>query len=319
MTFSQNVKEEILDALKDALPCCRLACLSALLKGAGSLEIRSGKLGCSLTSENKKLIEFAQSIVFSFFGLETTLSCEDARIKGNPLWSVFVSEEKTLSDCGLVSLSEEGYLKINEGIDRYIVEQECCLNSYASALFAACGSIAVSPLKTINEQAGNRFGYHFEFALTSRRAAEDLVYLLEGKGFRFKIAERKNVWTVYIKDSSAICDMLAYIKADNAVLKLNNLLIEREIRNNANRQKNCITANIDKSVGASERQIAAINKIRAREGMFDRLPPHLKEIAVARVENPFSTLDELADKLGLTKSCVNHRLRKLVDTASRLA
>ena len=99
---------------------------------------------------------------------------------------------------------------------------------------------------------------------------------------------------------------------------LNNLLIEREIRNNANRQKNCITANIDKSVDASEKHIAAINKIRAREGMFDRLAPHLKEIAAARVENPFSTLDELADKLGLTKSCVNHRLRKITEIASRL-
>lgn len=318
MTFSQHVKEEILAGLKDALPCCRLACLSALLRGAGSLEIRSGRLGCSLTSENIKLLEFAQEIVFSLYGLKTELKREDAKIKGNSLWSVFVAEEKTLSDCGLASLSAEGYLKINEGIDKYIVEQDCCLNSYVAALFAACGSITVSPLKTLDEQAGNRFGYHFEFALTSRRAAEDLVSLLGEKGFRFKIAERKNAWAVYIKDSASICDMLAYVRADNAVLKLNNLLIEREIRNNANRQKNCITANIDKSVDASEKQIAAINKIRAREGMFDRLAPHLKEIAVARAENPFSTLDELADKLGLTKSCVNHRLRKLVETASRL-
>ena len=141
---------------------------------------------------------------------------------------------------------------------------------------------------------------------------------MEEKGFRFKIAERKNVWAVYIKDSASICDMLAYLGADKAVLTLNNLLIEREIRNNANRQKNCITANIDKSVDASEKHIAAINKIRAREGMFDRLAPHLKEIAAARVENPFSTLDELADKLGLTKSCVNHRLRKITEIASRL-
>ena len=207
---------------------------------------------------------------------------------------------------------------VNEGIDKYIVEQDCCKNSYVAALFAACGSVAFSPLKTLDQKAGNRFGYHLEFSLTSRRAADDLVCLLEEKDFRFKIAERKNVWAVYIKDSASICDMLAYMGADKAVLTLNNLLIEREIRNNANRQKNCITANIDKSVDASEKHIAAINKIRAREGMFDRLAPHLKEIAAARVENPFSTLDELADKLGLTKSCVNHRLRKITEIASRL-
>lgn len=318
MTFSQNVKGEILGRLSDSLPCCRLACLSALLRGAGSLEIRSGSLGCSLTSENKRLLEFAVEIVYSLYGLKTEIRREETKIKGNSLWSVFIAEEKTLSDCGLASLSMEGYLKINEGIDKYIVEQDCCKNSYVAALFAACGSVAFSPLKTLDQRGGNRFGYHFEFSLTSRRAADDLVCLLEEKGFRFKIAERKNVWAVYIKDSASICDMLAYMGADKAVLTLNNLLIEREIRNNANRQKNCITANIDKSVDASEKHIAAINKIRAREGMFDRLAPHLKEIAAARVENPFSTLDELADKLGLTKSCVNHRLRKITEIASRL-
>ena len=138
-------------------------------------------------------------------------------------------------------------------------------------------------MKTLDQRGGNRFGYHFEFSLTSRRAADDLVCLLEEKGFRFKIAERKNVWAVYIKDSASICDMLAYMGADKAVLTLNNLLIEREIRNNANRQKNCITANIDKSVDASEKHIAAINKIRAREGMFDRLAPHLKKIRFPRL------------------------------------
>lgn len=191
MTFSQNVKEEILGRLSDSLPCCRLACLSALLRGAGSLEIRSGSLGCSLTSENKRLLEFAGEIVYSLYGLKTEIRREETKIKGNSLWSVFIAEEKTLSDCGLASLSMEGYLKINEGIDKYIVEQDCCKNSYVAALFAACGSVAFSPLKTLDQRGGNRFGYHFEFSLTSRRAADDLVCLLEEKGFRFKIAERK--------------------------------------------------------------------------------------------------------------------------------
>ena len=105
MTFSQNVKGEILGRLSDSLPCCRLACLSALLRGAGSLEIRSGSLGCSLTSENKRLLEFAGEIVYSLYGLKTEIRREETKIKGNSLWSVFIAEEKTLSDCGLASLS----------------------------------------------------------------------------------------------------------------------------------------------------------------------------------------------------------------------
>ena len=94
MTFSQNVKGEILGRLSDSLPCCRLACLSALLRGAGSLEIRSGSLGCSLTSENKRLLEFAGEIVYSLYGLKTEIRREETKIKGNSLWSVFIAEER---------------------------------------------------------------------------------------------------------------------------------------------------------------------------------------------------------------------------------
>ena len=107
----------------------------------------------------------------------------------------------------------------------------------------------------------------------------------------------------------------------SAKLKLENVIIGRSLRNDANRQRNCIAANIDKSVNASERQLAAIAAIR-KQGLFDGLTPQLKEIAVLREQFPEANLDELAAKAGISKSGTNHRLAKLCqiaeDTSQRI-
>ena len=111
-------------------------------------------------------------------------------------------------------------------------------NSYVAALFAACGSVAFSPFEDSRpKRRATDSAIIWSFRLPPAVPQMTSCVFLEEKDFRFKIAERKNVWAVYIKDSASICDMLAYMGADKAVLTLNNLLIEREIRNNANRQK----------------------------------------------------------------------------------
>ena len=132
----------------------------------------------------------------------------------------------------------------------------------------------------------------------------------------FRFAMRKNIAILYVKDSESIADFLVYVNAMSAKLKLENVIIGRSLRNTANRQRNCIAANIDKSVNAGERQLAAIATIRKR-GLFEGLTPQLKEIVIAREENPEATLDELAAKLGISKSGANHRLAKLVTIAEQ--
>ena len=98
------------------------------------------------------------------------------------------------------------------------------------------------------------------------------------------------------------------------MLKITDLMIEREISNKSNRQKNCDLGNVTRQIEAVEKQIEAIDKIQ-KSGAFDELKPNLKEVAIARKEYPDDTLSELSERLGITKSCLNHRLRKIVSIA----
>ena len=94
-------------------------------------------------------------------------------------------------------------------------------------------------------------------------------------------------------------------------------MINRELSNNSNRQKNCDLGNVNKQVEAAAKQIDAINKIKQTIGL-DSLKPDLRATAVARVENSEETLAELSERLNVTKSCLNHRLRKIVAIANEL-
>ena len=106
--------------------------------------------------------------------------------------------------------------------------------------------------------------------------------------------------------------------ATRALLEMENIRVEKSVRNNVNRAINCETANLDKTMSAAARQYEAIQTIE-RMGRFKTLSPQLRQVAEARLENPQATLQQIADMLPqVSKSGVNHRLRKLVDIANDL-
>ena len=114
-----------------------------------------------------------------------------------------------------------------------------------------------------------------------------------------------------------ISDLLALIGANKAVLKLSALSVERDMNNMENRRLNCEMSNMTKQIDASVKQIRAVSKIDASIGLSS-LPESLRSVAEARTKYKSDTLKELADKLKITKSCLNHRLRKLVEIANEL-
>ena len=124
-------------------------------------------------------------------------------------------------------------------------------------------------------------------------------------------------YVLYIKSAEEIKDFLALLNAPKAVLKITDVMISNEIVNDANRKRNCDMANLSKSVVANEKYASRIKFIAETLGL-DELPEDLKTVAVARLENTTDTLSELAEKLGITKSCLNHRLRKLASIADEL-
>lgn len=157
-----------------------------------------------------------------------------------------------------------------------------------------------------------RKSYHLEFVTEYLWQAEELQNLMADFQVHAGIMERKGKYVVYLKDGSAISDMLNITGAHNALLEFENIRILKEMRESVNRQVNCETANIHKTVAASMKQIEDIELIRQTVGL-EELDENLREICKVRLEHPDVALSELGDlmKPPLGKSGVNHRFRKL--------
>jgi DNA-binding protein WhiA len=98
------------------------------------------------------------------------------------------------------------------------------------------------------------------------------------------------------------------------VMQLESARVLREMRGQANRQANSETANLRRSVASSLRQAAAVRRL-ALSGGLDAQPQAIREVAAARMAMPEASLQQLAEQLGLTKSAVNARLRRLLEIA----
>ena len=152
-----------------------------------------------------------------------------------------------------------------------------------------------------------------EFTVAFLNLSKSLVTLLEEIDLAPKTANRKGYNIVYFKDSEAIEDCLYIMGASTSMFDMMNVEIVKDFRNKAN----CETANIERTVKASWEQSAAIEKIEEKKGL-DFLKPDLKEMAVLRQDNPEASLAELSKLSGLSRSGVNHRLKKIVEIAKEL-
>lgn len=135
-----------------------------------------------------------------------------------------------------------------------------------------------------------------------------------------KTIHRRNGYITYIKEAEKISDFLGIIGANRALLKFEDVRIVRDMRNSVNRLVNCENANLNKVIDASQRQLEAIKTIDAHQGISS-LPEKLKVMAEFRLENPDLSLKELGEQIPggpISKSGVNHRLRKLIEIAEKL-
>lgn len=138
--------------------------------------------------------------------------------------------------------------------------------------------------------------YHFEIVCTAEAKAHQLQDIIKTFGMEAKIVMRKKYYVVYIKEGSQIADILKVMEAPISLMELENIRILKEMRGSVNRQVNCETANINKTVSAAVKQIEDIVYIRDTIG-FEGLPENLEEIAKARLERPEATLKELGEGL----------------------
>ena len=311
MSFSQSVKEEILNSAKKIKGCCATSFLTAVLKSIGSICVDSNGYGFSVETDNGELLMFSAELVERTFNTE----CSVFQISGD-------NGKNAKFMCRFdLSLGEKLNLTFSDDEGLHLTEtpivnltKPCCRRAFVQALFLTCGSTTI-PESNDSLYQSNHSNYHLELRFSNVDFANFVQKEFAELGF--KQTTRKNSTVLYLKDSEKIADFFVFVDAINAKFTVENIIIGRSYRNNANRQSNCIDSNINKSVQASGKQVAAIAKIRAA-GKFELLAPQLQQIAIAREANPEANLAELAAVLGISKSGVNHRLTKLLEIAADL-
>ncbi len=311
MTFTERVKEEIISK-KISQPCCQVSALSAFIRGAGTLLIKKGYIGFEVITENKKAIDTFSQILTKLYGANSTVNEVKDKLKGKTKYSLsLVSEKSTLilQELGIIEEGASG-AQINLNVDKYLIENDCCKKSYLIGAFIGSGSLTVPSEKSTTS-------YHFELVFSKYQTASCVAELLSEVGFMPKLTERKESYVIYFKNGDEISDILFYLGAKKACFELKEIIIEKVMKNNTNRKMNCDMGNINKQVEASLKQVKDINLIIETVGL-DKLPPTLKQACTLRLENTDSTLEEMSKLSGLSKSCLNHRFRKIAEIAKNL-
>ncbi len=199
----------------------------------------------------------------------------------------------------------ERFLSDNALIERENFVCSECRNAFLRGVFLRCGSVN-SPDK----------GNHLEMKVGSEMNADEMCIFLREMGLEAKTSKRRGKYVVYFKDGDTIFAVLSLMGDQKSAFELVNNQIEKNIRNNVNRVNNCEVANLQKSANATGRQLDAIRELEKDE-RFETLPEKLLYTATLRRDNPDLSLTDLAliHEPPITKSCVNHRLEKLIKIA----
>ena len=197
----------------------------------------------------------------------------------------------------------DGHGLVAHHINFAALEENCCRLAFLRGAFLAGGSVT-DPEKS----------YHLELTTSHYNVSREVLALMQECGFNPKQATRKSNYIAYFKRSEDIEDFLTGIGAPLAAMEIMNAKVEKTLRGSVNRRVNCDAANLDKAVEAAQVQIEAIRNLN-RSGKLDALPDKLKEAASLRLAHPEDTLALLAERCDppITKSALNHRLRKLVE------
>lgn len=308
LSFSSSVRDE-LSRVEEHRPCCRKSELAALLRGGLCLRRVSGQYRILFISEHAALLRHVFSTVKTLYqsGPEVVM-LKTHRFRDHAVYRLDFSalaaefdKKGLLHDCGIeVADHRLHYLP-------WRPKARCCRRAYLRGCFLATGSIS-DPDRS----------YHLEISFPDSLLLSEFQSLLHEYGIDAKSIVRKGHLLAYLKEGQEIVDFLNIAGAHISLMQLENIRIMKDVRNQVNRIVNCETANLEKTVNASFRQIDQIRFLESHVGL-DSLPDGLREVAHLRLDHSEVSLQELGDMLNpvLTKSGVNHRLRKLEQLAEK--
>jgi cell division protein WhiA len=307
VSFASETKKELTTLeMKD---CCTKAELSALIRMNGSLSFSNRKLVVDIQTENAAIARRIYTLIKKNFDVPVELLVrKKMRLKKNNVYIVRLAKQaKEILE--QLSILSEGFTFAHD-ISKDLVKKKCCRRSYLRGAFLAGGSVN-------NPETSS---YHLEIASMYKEHNDALCELMNTFDLNSKTLERKKGFITYLKEAEKITEFLNIVGAHNALMHFEDIRIVRDMRNSVNRLVNCETANLNKTIGASIRQVENIRFIEKTVGL-QILPEKLREIAELRVQFQDVTLKELGDMVSggsISKSGINHRLRKIDEIADKI-
>ncbi len=292
VSFSSDVKQELaqVTVLSD---CCAQARAYGMLLFGRMFSVSE----ISFVTENENIAKLYRDVIKELFDITPSVS------SGVSKYTVSVADEADSKR--ILEFFGHSESDISLRINRANLPEDCCFGAFLRGVFIACGTIS-SPEKN----------YHLEFSVSYKKLCNDLIQLLDEVGFAPKYVKRKSSHIVYFKVSEKIEEFLTLVGAVNSTLELMGIKMHKDMVNHVNRRVNFENANLSRTVDAAIVQVEAIEKIERTVGL-ESLPVPLAEMAKLRRDNPEVSLSELANMTDppLTRSGVNHRLKRLVEIA----
>lgn len=294
MSFSKQVKNELLK-IEYENSCCE----KAMLYGMCIFGKSFSSYGVGIQTENEEISKLYKKLILKYCNVK----CQVKPSAHARSFTVMIND-KAQCDKILKAFGHDGTSSLKINFSNF--DCEGCQKAFLAGAFLSCGTVS-NPEKD----------YHLEFTVPYLNLSKSLVTLLSECDIAPKTANRKGYNIVYFKDSEAIEDCLYIMGASSAMFEMMNVEIVKDFRNKANRTANCETANIEKTVKASFEHISAIEKIKEKKGL-DYLKSDLREIALLRIDNPEASLSDLARIAGLSRSGINHRLKRIIEISKEL-
>ena len=316
MSVSGAIKQEIIK--KNIFKLQDKSLLQGFFIACGNLIVSSSGVSFTVSSENEEIINFTKTILSSRYQdieFEVLKVVRSFKNKERFELSPKSSSENILKDLGILFVDGDGLTEISDVGDKAFLKNENEMKAFLAGLYLGSGSLSV-PCETLGKRT---YGYHFEVNLQTKNQADLVAEIFSQFDIFPKIVERGEEFIVYLKNSELICDAISLFGANKTVLELMNKKVDRDMNNMMNRQVNCISANLDKTVNASIKQIKAIEIIQNTIGL-ENLPEALCETALLRLGNPEASLNDLLSLMEtkISKGALAQRFEKLIKLSNEL-
>ena len=306
MSFSVKVKSEILRLQSERTE--KISLLSSYIRNNAVITENSILINTENMEISKYIFELFKEL-YNIFPIITVRKSFNFKKSMSYLLKLDSHLSLILKDLSLIN--EDGYF-IN--IPReYIYTEDDDKMSYLRGVFLATGSI--------NDPKTSR--YQLEFLIDDYDYSLFVCELLDYFNLNSKLIERNNGFMIYIKEAEKISDFLRIMKAYNAVLYFEDIKAYREHKNLVNRLNNCEQANVEKTINSALNQVSDIELIENKIGI-DALDEKLQTVCVYRKKYKEASLSELSNIISMetntkvTKSGLNHRMRKIKEIANNL-